>query len=231
MRLRRIKEQDPGALSERRIEAAEASLKVASEQVAAAKAQLEQAKQNLGRTGEENSRILQANAALEQARVNLGHTEVTAPTDGVVTDVRVNKGNFAGAGAPQMTFVSTVDVWVQADFTENNLGNMDAGDKAGVIFDVYPGRVFSGSVRDLGYGVSVDSAPLGSLPSISNNRQWLRDAQRFPAVVAFDMQRDDMRRLRVGAQASVVVYTGDSWILNTLGAIYLRCASLLSFAY
>jgi multidrug resistance efflux pump len=231
VRLRRIKEQDPGAISDRRVEAAEASLDVAQEQLAAAEANLEQARANLGRAGEENSRILQANAALEQARVNLGRTLIKAPTDGVVTDVRVDRGNFAGAGAPQMTFVSTEDVWIQADLTENNLGNVDAGDTAGVIFDVYPGRVFEGSVRELSYGIAVDSAPLGSLPTVDNDRQWLRDAQRFPVVVDFDMPPEDLRRLRVGAQASVIVYTSDNGLLRFLGRLYLRIVTLLSYAY
>lgn len=231
VRLRRIKAQDPGAISDRRVEAAEATLKVAGEQLEAAKANLEQARQNLGRTGDENSRILQANAALEQARVNLQRTEIRAPTDGVVTDVRVDRGNFAGAGAPQMTFVSTEDVWVQADLTENNLGNVDPGDRVGVIFDVYPGRVFEGTVRDLAFGVAVDSAPLGSLPTVENDREWLRAAQRFPVVLDFEMPREDMQRLRVGAQASVIVFTNDSTILRLLGGLYLRFVSLLSFAY
>jgi multidrug resistance efflux pump len=231
VRLRRIKEQDPGALSDRQLESAESTLTVAVEQLAAAEANLEQARQSLGRAGEENSRILQANAALEQARVNLARTTVNAPTDGVVTDVRVDRGNFAGAGAPQMTFVSTEDVWIQADLTENNLGNVDAGDRAGVIFDVYPGRVFEGSVRDLAYGVAVDTAPLGSLPTVDNDRQWLRDAQRFPVVVDFDMPAEDLSRLRVGAQASVIVYTSDNVMLRLLGSLYLRLASLFSYAY
>ncbi len=231
IRLRRIKAQDPGAISDRRVEAAEATLKVAGEQLEAAKANLEQARQNLGRTGDENSRVLQANAALEQARVNLSRTEIRAPTDGVVTDVRVDRGNFAGAGAPQMTFVSTEDVWVQADLTENNLGNVDPGDRAGVVFDVYPGRVFEGTVRDLAYGVAVDSAPLGSLPTVDNDREWLRASQRFPVVLDFQMPGEDMQRLRVGAQASVIVYTSDSSILRLLGGLYLRLVSLLSFAY
>ena len=231
VRLRRIKQQDPGALSDRLLESAEATLRVAQEQLAGARANLEQARQSLGRAGEENSRILQANAALEQARVNLARTEIRAPTDGVVTDVRVDRGNFAGAGAPQMTFVSTEDVWIQADLTENNLGNVDPGDAAGVIFDVYPGRVFEGSVRELSFGVAVDSAPLGSLPTVDNDRQWLRDAQRFPVVVDFDMPREDFARLRVGAQASVIVYTNDNPVLRLLGGLYLRLASLLSYAY
>ena len=77
----------------------------------------------------------------------------------------------------------------------------------------------------------MDSAPLGSLPTINNNRQWLRDAQRFPVIVDFEMSQDDMRRLKVGAQASVIVFASDSWILNTLGSLYIHVGSILSYAY
>jgi multidrug resistance efflux pump len=231
VRLRRIKTQDPGAISDRRIESAEASLIVAQQQLAAARANLEQARQNLGESGEQNSQIQQAQAALAGAQLDLERTTIFAPATGVVTDVRVDRGNFAGAGAPQMTFISTDDVWVQADFTENNLGHVDRGDVVGVAFDVFPGRVFDGTVRTTGFGVAVDSAPLGSLPTIQNNRQWLRDAQRFPVVIDFDLPADDMRKLKVGSQVTVIIYTGDSWILNLLGKLYIRVGSLLSYAY
>ena len=231
VRLRRIKVQDPGALSDRRLESTEASLTVAQQQLVAARANLEQALQNRGDVGEQNSRIQQAQAALEGAQLNLERTAVLAPATGVVTDVRVDRGNFAGAGAPQMTFISTEDVWVQADFTENNLGNVDADDVAGVVFDVFPGRVFKGAVRTTGFGVSVDSAALGSLPTIQNNRQWLRDAQRFPVVIDFEMSADDRRKLKVGSQASVIIYASDNWIFNALGKVYIRVGSFLSYAY
>jgi len=231
VRLQRIKQQDPGAISDRRLESAEASLTVSQQQLSAARANLEQARQNFGDSGEENSRIQQAQAALEGALLDLERTTILAPAAGVVTDVRVDRGNFAGAGAPQMTFISTEDVWVQADFTENNLGHVDRGDSVGVIFDVFPGRVFEGAVRTTGFGVAVDSAPLGSLPTIQNNRQWLRDAQRFPVVIDFDLPIDDKRKLKVGSQASVIIYTGDGWLFNTLGKLYIRIGSLLSYAY
>ena len=130
-----------------------------------------------------------------------------------------------------MTFIGSQDVWVQADFTENNLGHVDRGDPVRIAFDVFPGRVFKGTVRATGFGVAVDSAPLGSLPTINNNRQWLRDAQRFPVIVDFEMSQDDMRRLKVGAQASVIVFASDSWILNTLGSLYIDAGSILSYAY
>lgn len=230
-RLRRIKNQDAGAISDRLLEASEASLIVARQQLVAAKANLEQARQNMGQAGEDNSRIQQAMVALERAQLDLERTNVVAPATGVVTDVRVDRGNFAAPGAPQMTFIATEDVWVQADFTENNLGHVDRGDAVRLAFDVFPGRVFEGTVRATGFGVAVDSAPLGSLPTINNNRKWLRDAQRFPVVIDFEMSPEDMRKLKVGAQSTAMIYAGDSWFFNTLGAMYIRIGSILSYAY
>jgi multidrug resistance efflux pump len=231
IRLRRIKSQDAGAISDRILEASEASLIVAQQQLAGAKANLEQARQNYGGTGEDNSRIQQARSALERAQLDLQRTTVVAPATGIVTDVRVDRGNFASAGAPQMTFIATDDAWVQADFTENNLGNVDRGDPVRLAFDVFPGRVFYGTVRAIGFGVAVDTAPLGALPTINNNRQWLRDAQRFPVIIDFEMSADEMRKLKVGAQATALIYASDSWLFNALGALYIRIGSLLSYAY
>lgn len=232
VRMRRIREQDPGAISERRVESAEANLAVAEGRLEGSKANLEKAIRGLGQDGDQNAQVQQALAALEQARLNLQRTIVKAPSDGVVTDVRVDKGNFAGAGAAQMTFISTDEVWVQADFTENNLGHIKTGDKTEIVFDVLPGNVVEGTVRDIGFGVEVDSAPLGKLPTIQNDQTWLRSAQRFPVVVTFSLSDlGDPKLLKVGSQASVVVYTGEHWLMNPLARLYIRLASILTYAY
>jgi len=232
IRLQRIKDEDPGAISQRRIESAEASLAVARGQVDAAKANVEKARQDLGKTGEQNSKVLQAQSALDQATLNLDRTMVRAPQDGLVTDVRVNKGNYANASAPQMTFVAVDNVWIQADFTENNLGNIKAGDEVRIVFDVLPGEVYSGTVRELGFGVAVDSAPLGSLPSIDNNQGWLRPAQRYPVLVDFNLGgQQKASNIRVGSQATVVVITGGNSLVNALAGFQIWMNSLLTYAY
>ena len=232
MRLKRIKEEDPGAISERRIEQAEATLEMYVGQVDAARANIEKAKQDLGQTGEQNARILQAQSALSGAELNLARTSVRAPEDGLVTDVRVNPGNFANTGAPQMTFIAVDNIWVQADFTENNLGHIRPGNTVRIVFDALPGQVFTGTVREMGYGVALNSAPLGSLPTIDNNRDWLRDAQRFPVLVDVKISMVQGRTvLRVGSQATVVILTGDSSILNTLARLQVWLVSVLSYAY
>ena len=230
VRLQRIKQEDPGAISDRRVEIAEASYTSAQASVRAAEANLEQARQNLGETGDANYRILQAQAGLEQAQLDLLRTSVKAPVDGVVTDVRVDRGNFAQAGAPLMTFLASQDIWVQADFTENNLGNIKPGDEVDIVFDALPGKVVDGTIRTTGFGVKVDSAPLGSLPTISNDRQWLRDSQRFSVLVDFELPgAEDRQGIRVGAQASVVVYTGNGFLFNSIAWLKMHLLSILTY--
>ena len=231
IRMRKIRKEDPGAISERRLESAEASFATTISQLSAAEASRNKALQDLGAEGESNSRILQARASLDQARLNLERATVYAPEDGVVTGVRLDKGSFAAAGKPQLTFIATHNIWVQADFTENNLGHIDPGDEVAIVFDALPGRVIRGSVREVGFGVAVDSAPLGSLPSIKNDPDWLRESQRYPVWIDFDLTIDEDERLKVGSQASVVVYTGRHWVSNALASILIRLVSILTYAY
>lgn len=231
-RMRAIREEDPGAISQRRLESAEASLTAAEAQLSAARANRDRAEQDLGAEGERNSRILQARAALDQATLDLERATVRAPVDGVVTGLRLDKGNFAAAGAPQMTFIATHNVWVQADFTENNLGNIDPGDPVGIVFDVLPGQVIRGTVREVGFGVAVDTAPLGTLPTVQNDPNWLRQSQRYPVLIDFELPEPQQRRvLKVGSQAAVVVYTGDHFLFNPLARLQVWLVSLLTYAY
>jgi multidrug resistance efflux pump len=232
VRMQTIREEDPGAISIRRLESAQASLELARGQLAGAKANVEKAKQDYGSEGDQNSRILQAQAALDQALLDLKRATVVAPEDGVVTGVNLDRGNFASAGAPQMTFISTGNIWIQAEYTENNLGNIDAGDDVEIVFDVLPGNVYRGKVKSMGFGVALNNPPLGSLPTIDNDRNWLRDAQRFPVLIDFQGVDDSStKRLKVGSQASVLVYTGDNWMLNLLAKVHMRINAVLTYAY
>lgn len=231
-RMRNIRSQDEGAISLRRLQMSEASLSSAEAKVTAAEANLRQAVENYGSEGDRNSRILQAQANLDQARYNLERTTVRAPLDGLVTDMRLDKGNYAAAGAPQLTFVATHNHWVQAYFTENNLGHIRPGMTVEMIYDVFPGQIFKGTVREIGYGVAVDTSSLGVLPTIQNNRSWLRDAQRFPVLIDIVIPREDAKDvLKVGSQVSVIAYTGDHWLWNALARLYIRFMAILSYAY
>ena len=103
---------------------------------------------------------------------------------------------------------------------------------AAIVFDSLPGPIVEGRVREVGFGVAVDTAPLGSLPTIKNDPNWLRDAQRYPVLIDFDFPRgDNVPLLKVGSQATVVVYTGDNWLMNPLARLQIWAVSLLTYAY
>ena len=231
-RMQRIFEEDAGAISIRQLESAESTYEQAKSGVVNSIANLDKANQQLGERDEDNARLLAAQSALRQARVNLERTTVFAPDRGLITDLAVDVGNFAAVGQPLMTFIAIHDLWISADFTENNLGNIKPGDPVEVVLDVQPGKVHSGRIRSIGWGISAGSQTLGALPTVENDRNWLRDAQRFPVIVDLDEElKNNPGVSRVGSQADVIVYTGDGFLLNAIGKVYIRLVSLFSYAY
>ena len=96
--------------------------------------------------------------------------------------------------------------------------------------ELLPGEVLEGRVREVGYGVAVDTAPLGSLPTVENDSNWLRDAQRYPVLIDFELPEGQVP-LKVGSQATVAVYTGDHFVVNPLARVYLWLLSILTYAY
>ncbi len=211
-RQERLYREDPGAISVRRLEMAQATREEARSKVHGAEAELRMALETAGEAGEANAQVQGARAALDKARLDLTNTHVLAPARGTVTDLRTDVGHFVQAGAPVMTLVADHDLWISADMTENNLGNIDVGDEAAIVLDVLPGHVLKGRVRSIGRGVdSGEKSQSGSLPTVQNDRDWLRQAQRIPVSIEFDAGEDPrLAGARVGGQADVLVYAGDN---------------------
>ena len=234
-RLARLYEEDPGTISVRLLEVAQASHEQAQAQVTAAEADIERAIEQMGGDDAENNTILNtALTAVAKAELDLANTVVRASSSGVITDLRSDVGQFAGTGSPVLTLIAIHDVWVNAEFTENNLGQLEVGTPVEILFDVLPGQVFRGEVRSIGVGIGAGrSQPAGTLPTIQNDRDWLRQSQRFPVIIGFDTQQDAKLReqLRIGGQASVIAYTEGAGLLRLLGKAYIRLASWLSYVY
>ncbi|KUE89047.1 hemolysin D [Cupriavidus necator] len=232
-RLERLYSDDPGTISLRRLEVARASLEQAVSQVAAAKAEVQRAREQQGGSEEENAKLRSAATALEKAELDLANTQVRARAAGLVTDLRTDAGQFAAAGNPVMTLIAIHDLWISAEMTENNLGRVEPGTPVAIVLDALPGRIFEGRVRSVGYGVNVGpSTPPGSLPTVQNSRDWLRPAQRFPVVVEIVQgELASMRGIRVGGQAEVMAFPTQGNPLNPLGRVFLYLMSWLSYVY
>jgi multidrug resistance efflux pump len=227
-----IKLAEQGAASTSRADDARSRITSSEAKLVSAKSELQKAKSTLGGTGTDNAKIKVAMTNLERAQIDLNRATVRAPSDGIISNFSVDVGHFANAGAPIMTFISIRDVWIQADLRENALSNIKAGNEVGIVLDAAPGKVFKGSVRSVGWGVSDDTKDqIGGLTTVKTTQGWLRESQHFPVVIDFENQEDSKGFKRAGGQANVIIYTRESSFLNWGGRMFIRAISIFTHIY
>ena len=218
-----------GDESRRRLSEAEAN-------VERARADLESEKAKLGDTGQDNPRIRAALSDLADAELKLGWTTLRAPARGIVSDLDIAAGSYATAGKNLMTFVDSTDIWIEAYLTENNIGRIKVGDPVEVVLDIHPGRILKGQIASFSAaasdGTNTTPGQPASVPRVSG---WLRDPQRFPVRIILPGhtradETDDLR-FQLNGQADVIVFTGNSALLNTIGRGYIRLVALFSYVY
>lgn len=218
-----------GVSSPSRGDDSRASVRNAIADVARSRAELEQARQSLGPQGADNPQIRQAQAALSSARRDLADTIVRAPSNGRVTNLQLAPGRFAGGGQAVMTFVENDAVWIEAEFRENSLEHIKVGDRVSIVLDVRPGRIYPGKVDSVGWGIdNRDTDPQTGLPTVSNDSGWVRDPQRFVVRIRLDPEKRP-GDIRVGSQASVVVYTGQNGLTDFIGRLWIWLVSWLAY--
>lgn len=224
---------DKRALAETQGIRARAEVAKTAADVTRAEADLRKAIANLGATGMNNPKVRQALAAVAQARLDLRNTEVRAPANGIVTNLRLATGQYVAPGQPLLSFLESGPRWISADMRENQLGNVKPGQEVKIALDVLPGRLFKGRVHSVGFGVSQgDEAPTGQLSTVPKETGWLRDPQRFPVRILMlpeEARKAGIDNGRSGAQANVIIFTSDKSLMNPIGRLWIKIVALLSY--
>jgi membrane fusion protein (multidrug efflux system) len=173
--------------------------------VASATAELERARNALGRTGPQNARLRAAAAAVQAAELELSFTHVTAPADGWVTELSLREGTMVRTGRPQFALVEAGEWWIEANFRETDLTRIRPGHPARVRIDMYPALELTGRVESISAG---SGATFSLLPPENATGNWVKVTQRFPVRIALDAPPTDAATpLRVGASATVTIDT------------------------
>lgn len=221
------------ALAETQAIRANAEVAKTTADLSGAEADLRKARANLGAPGMNNPKVRQAIAALDQARLDLGNTEVRAPANGIVTNLRLAPGQYLAPGQAVLSFLENGPRWIYADMRENQLGNVRPGQEVTVALDIRPGKLFRGKVSSIGWGVSQgDEAPTGQLSSMPQDQGWVRDPQRFPVrimILPKEAKEAGIDAGRSGAQANVIIFTGDNIVMNPIGKLWIKLVALLSY--
>ncbi|HAU8267120.1 TPA: HlyD family secretion protein [Kluyvera intermedia] len=146
--------------------------------------------------------LTQAQAGLDMARLNLSYTEIRAPFDGVVGNRRAWSGSFVSSGTQLLSLVPSHDLWVDANFKENQLANMRPGQAATVVADVMPGRTFTGHVMSIS---PATGSRFSLLPAENATGNFTKIVQRIPVRIALDGEASQLGLLRPGLSVAVTV--------------------------
>lgn len=152
------------------------------------------------------ARVEQAQAALAQAELNLQYTQVKAPIDGIVSQKKVELGQYVQIGQPLLALVPLHNVWVTADYKENQLKNMRQGQKAIVTVDAYGGHEYEGHVDSI---AAATGARFSLLPPENATGNYVKVVQRVPVKIVIDKGQDELHPLRPGLSVIATVYTRD----------------------
>lgn len=147
--------------------------------------------------------VASAQAQRRVAELNLRRTEVRAPATGQVSQAgRLQPGQQIVSGVPVLTLVAANSAYIEANFKETDLTNMQVGQPVEVRFDAYPGLVLKGHVASLGAGTGSE---FSVLPAQNATGNWVKVTQRVPVRIVLD--EASPRPLISGLSTKVTVFT------------------------
>ena len=140
--------------------------------------------------------VLIAETHVKQALLDLERTEIKAPFDGVITRRNIQVGQRVAPGSVLMMLVPITQLYVDANFKENQLPKVKVGQKATLSSDLYGSDVeFNGTV--VGFSGGTGSA-FALIPAQNATGNWIKVVQRLPVRIALDPKELADHPLRVG---------------------------------
>jgi membrane fusion protein (multidrug efflux system) len=144
--------------------------------------------------------------ALAMAERNLSFTRVLAPFDGTVGNKAAEVGNFVQQGTRLMALVPLNDSYVDANFKETQLGDIQPGQKVDVTIDALDGRVVEGVVSSIS---PASGSQFSLLPPDNATGNFTKVVQRVAVRITFPEDVLKEVPLRPGISVVATVHTRD----------------------
>ncbi|MGO8765942.1 MAG: HlyD family efflux transporter periplasmic adaptor subunit [Limisphaerales bacterium] len=167
------------------VDAAEANLDSARQKAASDASKVDEAKAQLQVARSESTAVFaqagQAKTAVKASQLDLSYTKIYAPCDGRITRKQVEVGDYLQTGQMILSLVPT-EVWVVANFKENQLGKMKPNQRVTMEIDSL-GRTFRGHVDSIQAG---SGEAFSLLPPENATGNYVKVVQRVPVKILFD---------------------------------------------
>jgi len=147
------------------------------------------------------AQVQKAEAALDTAKLQVDYTIIRAPSSGRVARKNVEVGQRLQPGQPVLAIVDD-QVWVVANFKENQLAHLRAGEKVKVKVDAVEGRVFQGVVQSFSPGTG---AEFSLLPPDNATGNFTKIVQRVPVKILLAGETQDVSAAHLSPGLSAIV--------------------------
>jgi membrane fusion protein (multidrug efflux system) len=170
--------------------AAQANLESAKKKVAAGEAQLAEGQAEVRTFQAVVEYVLaqekQNGASVESAKLNDSYTRIYASETGRITHKSVEPGDYVQVGQSLLALVPS-EIYVTANFKENQLRLMRPGQPVEVELDALGGQKFEGHVDSIQMG---SGAAFSLLPPENATGNYVKVVQRIPVKILFDQVLD-----------------------------------------
>lgn len=177
----------------------------------------------------EQSQIVSLRAQLAEAKYNLNQTVIRAPSDGYVTQVLIRPGTYAAALPlrPVMVFIPQQKRQIIAQFRQNSLLRLEAGDQAEVVFNALPGQVFQGKLTTV-----LPVVPGGSYQAQGTLQSLTLTPGSDGVLAVIELAPDaQVDSLPDGIFAQVAVYSDHFTHVSVMRKVLLRMTSWMHYLY
>ena len=193
--------------SEQAYDVAAHDLSLAKRQVRVLRQRVQRALQSLGGNPdikvEEHARFLRARAERDQAAIAWADTSIEAPVDGIVSNMKLQAGEYVEEGDAVFTIIENGKVWVEANLKETQLTHVLQGQSASIIVDAYPGVEWPATVDAI---APATGAEFSVLPPQNATGNWVKVVQRIPVLLDVE-QPPKGNPLRAGMTVTVAIDT------------------------
>ena len=204
---RQTKLKDLKLGSEQAYDVASHDLSLAERQVRVLRQRVQRALQSLGGDPEmeveEHARYLRARAERDQAAIAFADTSIEAPVDGIVSNMKLQAGEYVEEGDAVFTIIEHGKIWVEANLKETQLTHVLEGQLASITVDAYPGVEWSATVDAI---APATGAEFSVLPPQNATGNWVKVVQRIPVLLDIE-QPPGGNPLRAGMTVAVSIDT------------------------
>ncbi len=168
------------------------------------------------------AQIRRTEGSLNQAADQLSKTTIYAPMDGTVSSLTSEAGERVVAtgqftGTEMMRIADLANMELRVKVNENDIVNVKIGDRSTIAIDAYPGRKFTGTVKEIGSS----AASAGSGGAAQGNQSVSDEVTNFLVKIKI-IESDIQLRPGMSATADIETQTVENVLAVPIQSVTVR---------